>query len=666
MNIENKLPELLLPAGNIEAFFAAVEGGADAVYLGLKNFNARGRAKNFTIGQLQSILKEAEIAKVKVYVTLNTLIKNFELADLIDTLYLLSQTTVSAVIIQDLGTYYIAHKFFPSLTLHASTQMSIHNSLGAEFMREKGFERVILARELTLSELKKIVKRTSVELEIFTHGALCYSFSGQCLFSSYLGGMSANRGLCRQPCRRIYTDNSKEKYLFNLKDNQQIGLVSEFKKLGISSLKIEGRMKSAEYVFNTAKAYRMALENEDKTEISNRISKDLAREKTAYFMGGDVSNAITGKPYTGDHIGNIQECSSKKFKFFSKYKPINGNRLRVLPKSGMNSAAFKLRDNFSYEESEKGYLISIDQENTFDVGDLIFLVGFGDLKFKNKFTLHGKKLNLRMGKGKRQNILNKIGSSKIETTEQIFVRVNSIKWMMKIYLPKIDYLILKLDKEEWLQFNPKTGFIQKNIEKIFIELPKFIAEDEIEFYRDLCIRMHRTGIKNFMLSHISQKLILPKKKDIKISTNENVYTLNDAAIQMLKEEKIGYYTYPQEVDFQNLLDGKDRNGIMPVYFYPELFYSRMPIDLKNEEKFQDKTDTFHKTVVNGITIVLPNRPVSFLQYKRKLADKGFRNYLLDFSYTKPSQNTFNRILKKLENSEAEQPSTNFNFKLGLK
>ncbi|MCK4956285.1 MAG: U32 family peptidase, partial [Candidatus Cloacimonetes bacterium] len=417
--------------------------------------------------------------------------------------------------------------------------------------------------------------------------------------------------LCRQPCRRIYSKDNNEKYLFNLKDNQQIELVSEFKKMGISSLKIEGRMKSAEYVYNTAKAYRMALDNEEKAKIMEAISKDLAREKTGYFMSGNVAGSITDKPYTGKHIGDVHQRSAKMFKFYSKYEPVKGNRLRVLPKSGRDTAAFKLKENFSYESSGDGYLITINQENNFEVSDKIFLIGFGDLKFKSKFTLDAKKINLRMPKGKSQNILNKIGSSKTSNKEQIYVRIDSIKWMMKLYLPKVDAVILRFNREDWQKFNPETGFIQKNINKLIIELPKFISETDIEFYRDLCSKMYRSGIKQFMLSHISQKLILPKKMDLRISTNENVYTLNDAAIQMLKEENIGLYLYPQEDDFPNLLAGKDRQGIMPLYFYPELFYSRMPVDIANDEEFKDKTDSFRKTVVDGITVVLPNRPVSF-------------------------------------------------------
>jgi putative protease len=434
-------------------------------------------------------------------------------------------------------------------------------------------------------------------------------------------------------------------------------------KLGIASLKIEGRMKSAEYVYNTAKAYRDALDGNAKSDSN---LQDLAREKTGYFLSGKVTNAITEKPYAGQHIGELSQTNSEQIKFISEVKLSKGNRLRVLPESGRDSAAFKLKENFSIEETGDKYLVEIIHKNNFQKGDKVFLIGFGELSFKNKFSVDGKKISQKMPRKKKDNILQKLGSTKQNSTEQIFVRVDSIKWMMKIYLPDIDFLILRLDKKDWKEFNPKTGFIQKKLYKMIFELPKFIPENDVIYYRNLCKKMYQAGFRHFMISHISQILLLPKKQDIKISTNENVYILNDAAIQMLKEQKIFLYTYPQELEFPNLQRGKDRKGIVPVYFYPELFFSRMPIGLNDGEEFSDKTDSFHKESVNGITAVLPNRPVSFMQYKNKLDKEGFRRYLIDFSYTKPSQKIFKRVIKKLRNSEAEQPSTNFNFKLGLK
>jgi len=193
--MDNK-PELLLPAGNTESFYAALQAGADAVYLGLDRFNARGRAQNFTQQQLGAVLKEARKNNVKVYITLNTVVKNAELPVLVDYLYFLQASKIDGIIIQDWGVYTLIRKYFPELKIHASTQLAVHNSTGVLFAEKRGFKRVVVARELTLPELKKIVAKSMLEIEVFVHGALCYSFSGMCLFSSYLGGRGANRGLC--------------------------------------------------------------------------------------------------------------------------------------------------------------------------------------------------------------------------------------------------------------------------------------------------------------------------------------------------------------------------------------------------------------------------------------------------------------------------------------
>ncbi|MDP8269037.1 MAG: peptidase U32 family protein [Candidatus Tenebribacter davisii] len=665
-----KKTELLLPVGNTESFYAAIEGGADAIYLGLRNFNARNRAKNFTIKQLQSILTESKKYGIKVYLTLNTLIKNSELPELLDVLYQVSQTTLASIIIQDWGVYYLARKFFPGITLHASTQMTFHNSIGTEYANQKHFERVILARELTLEELKIISRKSKIELEIFTHGALCYSFSGLCLFSSFLGGMSANRGQCRQPCRRIYKTEDEENYFFSLKDNQQIEIVPELMKLGISALKVEGRMKSAEYVYRVAKAYRMVIDDPEKIEPAKQLlSYDMGRENTGYFLGGNVSNSITENPFIGINIGKVTKANKAEFSFMTSEKLKHNYRIRVQPQNGMDSKAIKLKAEYGFVDVDRNETVTLNYpQATFTKGDNVFLIGAPDKKFRTKFQLDGKKINLSLPAKKKQNILDKIGSGKQLHRDELFVRINSLSWLRKLYLDKFDQLILNLTKTEWSILNLESPFMRKNIQKFIVELPKFIKEDDIIFYRELCLNLSRQGIKNFMLSHISQKLLLPI--GIRSSVNENVYSLNDAAIQFLKEDNTGLYIYPYEFDFDNLISGKNRNGIVPLYFYPELFHSRMPVKIDHPDPngytyFKDRDNTYRKTVRDGITIVIPELPVSLFQYKDDIHKNGFRRFLIDLSYEKPSQNTFNRLQKRYKYSEAEQPGYGFNFKLGL-
>ncbi|MCD4820222.1 MAG: U32 family peptidase [Candidatus Cloacimonetes bacterium] len=663
-----KKPELLLPVGNTETFYAALEGGADAIYLGLRNFNARGRAKNFTISQLQSILKEAEQKKIKVYLTLNTLIKNKELSELIDLIFAISQTKISAVIIQDWGVYYVIKKFFPKLVLHASTQMGNHNSLGADFSKLRQFERIILARETNFPELNEISQKTKIELEIFNHGALCYSLSGMCLFSSYLGGMSANRGLCRQPCRRIYQGENIADYMFSLKDLQLIDLIPEFTKLGISSIKIEGRMKSAEYVFNVARAYRMVLDDNSKIEEAKKIlNYDFGREKTSYFMDSNISKAVTENPYIGLFLGVIKKVEENGFVIETDKEVSIGNRMRILPQDGTDSKAFKIKGLETIEKIGEQRLYKIIYKiNGISIADKVFLIGTSDKKFSTKFSLNGKKINLKFSESRKKHILSRIGSSKLNSNIKLYYRINSLEWLKKINLNNIDNLILNYSKKDLDSLDLKSGFINKFKHKLIIQLPKFIMESDILFYKMAIKKTVNSGINSFLISHLSQ-LMLFQKYNVKIGTNENVYILNDAAIQLLKENNIKSYVYPYELDYPNLVYGKDRKGIVPLYFYPELFYSRMPVtDLKDHEIFKDRNESYQKITKDGFTIVVPTRPVSFLQYKEKLLKKGFSHFLIDFSYTKPSQNLFRRIHKKYLNSIAEQPSTNYNFKEKLK
>ena len=305
-----KKPELLLPAGNIDMAMCAFEGGADAVYAGMQQFNARQRAKNFSKNEMASLIEYAHQNNKKVYFTLNTLLKNKETYELVDLLEELNIMRPDAIIIQDWGVYYLISKYFKQNKIHASTQMGVHNSIGNEDAKNRGFERVVLARELTFHELEEVAKKKTTQLELFIHGSLCYSMSGHCLFSSYLGGMSANRGLCKQPCRRLFAVSKEQHYLFSLKDLQLIDYIPEIIDLGIESLKIEGRMKSADYVYNTARAYRMAIDDNNRIEeAKNILNRDLARDKTAYFMGSDIHD-IFSSPTVGGYLGKVDNFNA--------------------------------------------------------------------------------------------------------------------------------------------------------------------------------------------------------------------------------------------------------------------------------------------------------------------------------------------------------------------
>ncbi|BBE20373.1 protease [Aquipluma nitroreducens] len=658
-------PELLAPVGNIESFYAALNAGADAVYLGLQEFNARGRASNFTRQLLQLAVLKAREKNVKIYVTLNVLIKNRELDQLIDALAFLDAVKVNGVIIQDWGTYYIARKYFPRLVLHASTQMGNHNSVGVNYGASKGIVRTVLARELTMPELEAISLQSKAELEVFIHGALCYSFSGMCLFSSYSGGQGANRGICKQSCRRIYQDGGEQHALFSLKDNQQIENLQKLMQLGIRSLKIEGRMKSADYVYQVCKAYRMAIDDQNNIGIAAQMLElDMGREKTSWFLGGNVSDGITDDPSIGIHIGQITDVSRKTISFTSSEKLAEGYRIRVRNANDDEQLYLKI-ENFS--QNGNVYQVSADLFGKITKGDDVLLVRVKTQSFSSRLGNVNSLPELKKIPLKKQEIRKGL---QIEGGKQqkpmLLVRIGSPAWLPKLRFDDYDAVILSYKRSDWEKFDPNSTVHQQNRQKIRIELPKFISEKHLDFYRKLAVKLVASGFNHFFISQLSQKMLLPS--GAKVSCNENVYVLNDASARMLDEEKIAEFTYPLENDVDNLLSMSNKQGIVPLYFYPELFYSRMPVKINQESNlFADETNKkFRISVKDGITIVHPSIPVALFHYRKQLEKNGFNRFLIDYSGEPMTANVVKRILKKFLDSEAVQPSTNFNFKLGLK
>ncbi|NMA57295.1 peptidase U32 family protein, partial [Clostridium cochlearium] len=262
-----KKVELLAPAGSIDSLYAAVQSGADAVYLGGSKFSARAYASNFNEEIMRKAVDYCHIYGVKVYVTVNILLKEKELKEALEYIRYLYNIGVDALIIQDTGLFYLIKKYFPDFEIHASTQMTIHNIQGAKLLQEVGFERIVLARELSIEEIRNISNNLKVETEVFVHGALCICYSGQCLMSSLIGGRSGNRGRCAQPCRLPYTivnnknNEKKSGYLLSPKDVCTIENVEDFILSGAHSFKIEGRMKRPEYVAGVVKSYREVIDS---------------------------------------------------------------------------------------------------------------------------------------------------------------------------------------------------------------------------------------------------------------------------------------------------------------------------------------------------------------------------------------------------------------------
>ena len=311
--------ELLAPVGSWEAMIAAVQNGADAIYLGGKNFSARQNANNFDEDELIRAVKYCHIRDVKIFVTVNTLVSNEELKELIRYIEFLYSNDVDAVILQDLGAAKLIRELFPDLELHGSTQMSVHNSEGVRFLQEQGFKRVVVAREMSLGEIVNVKKHSMMDLEVFVHGALCVCYSGQCLMSSMIGGRSGNRGRCAQPCRMAYglidQNTGKEinsapgNYILSPRDLNTLENIYKILNTGVKSLKIEGRMKRPEYVATVVGAYRKTIDQYLKTKEKPAIPRETLRDVEQIFNRKFTGGYILGS--SGQEIMSFEKPSNR-------------------------------------------------------------------------------------------------------------------------------------------------------------------------------------------------------------------------------------------------------------------------------------------------------------------------------------------------------------------
>ena len=303
--------KIVAPAGNLERFYSAVNAGADEIYMGIKGFGARRNAENFTLEEYKEAIDYAHKRGSRIFLTLNTLMKNVEIDFLYTNLKALYEYGLDAIIVQDLGYFRFIKENFPNIDIHGSTQMTVANHFEAEYLRKLGFKRVVLPREMTFEEIKKIRENTSIELEVFVSGALCISYSGNCYMSSFIGGRSGNRGMCAQPCRKLYTKDSKCNFLLSPKD-QLMGKeeIQKLKSIGINSIKIEGRMKEKTYVNEAVTYFKDMIADIDRDEkLSNVFNRGYSK---GYFYSDTKSSDIMNRNYSATMGKNIGIISGKE------------------------------------------------------------------------------------------------------------------------------------------------------------------------------------------------------------------------------------------------------------------------------------------------------------------------------------------------------------------
>jgi len=307
--------KIVAPAGNIERFYSAIKSGADEIYMGLKGFGARRNAENFTVEEIKEAIDYAHERGSRIFLTLNTLMKNNEIEFLYTNFKKLYEYGLDAVIVQDLGYFRFLKENFPDIDYHGSTQMTIANHVEANYLKKIGFKRVVLPREMSLQEIQEIKSKTDIELEVFVSGALCVSCSGNCYMSSFIGGRSGNRGMCAQPCRKEYIVSKEKGYLLSPKD-QLMGLeeINELKKIGVNSIKIEGRMKHSNYIYEAVTYFKNLLNNK---EIENNLDSIFNRGYSKGYLGNDQENIIN-KNYSFNVGKKLGIISGKELKLEEK------------------------------------------------------------------------------------------------------------------------------------------------------------------------------------------------------------------------------------------------------------------------------------------------------------------------------------------------------------
>lgn len=708
--------ELLAPAGNIESLDAAIGEGADAVYLGLKSFNARLRTSNFAWNQFEAAVGAVHRLGKKVYVTVNTVCEEKETERLYRFLAYLDRIHPDGLIVQDLGIVRMCQEFFPNLELHASTQMNVESAAAANLLYEEGLKRVVVARELGFEEIKCIKEHTKAEIEMFVHGALCVSESGLCLFSSFLGGKSANRGMCAQACRRYYTaeypEGIKQGYYFSPCDLQLIEQIPELCDLGINSFKIEGRMKSAEYVGSVVAAYRYVIDHykEDRKGAvatgKRMLASDFARSKTTYWYGfKDVKDGVENAGSkilnpnqaggTGIYLGTVSRVrkapdglieevkknaapdadpSSLKIQMAmlagGNYDPDPGDSIRLHSKDDSGRTSHKVR---SVEIDDDGHRW-IDIPLSHRIGDSVYL-----LQIKSMSKRYPKVLPGDLSKFRKQPADEKLpfldvtpveGRELSYFPEGIYVQVSTIDDVFLAQSLHPVRLIIEFTCDT--KYDLLTGKTVLPISKkaIYISLDPYCPASKEEELRADLENLIEKGYTSFVVNNIAQIQML-KGKNVHIIAGPYLYTFNRWAVSFFENQDIGAFVMPYEDSRKNLEATFDQNVrarvLVPVFAYPALFRIRfkLPEDY-GFTYFSDKEEGMLKVVSSDDgSFVMPELPFSLLDKTEFLSQAGFKKILVDFSKTKLTKGQIKNVSSSLFKKQPFPEVNRFNWKDGF-
>ena len=707
--MRNKDFELLAPAGSLEILKGVIESGADAVYVGGSMFGARAYANNFTEEELLEAIDFAHLRGVKVYLTVNTLIKNSEFSKLYDYLLPYYKRGLDAVIVQDIGVVKAIHEYFPSMEIHTSTQMTVTGADGVRFLSQFGVTRVVMAREVSLAEMKRIHEETGMELEAFVHGALCYSYSGQCLFSSILGGRSGNRGRCAQPCRLPYTvEGKKDEYILSLKDMCGIKALDKLHDAGVYSLKIEGRMKQLEYACGVVKYYRSYIDS--KKPVSDA---DYDRIKALgnrcgftdrYYFDHNGSDMVTYvKP---NFVSNAAEPSPEKRKL-----SIEGEL--VLREGEPGSLTVKRGDvtyKASIEPVSAALKAPLDKKAAIDrinkTGDTDF--EFSHIKAQigeNVFVPNGALNKLRRDaiSGLCDKLLKKYYrddaryadiSSMCELPEHVVKSdathedgaVNAKDYtticscMTRAQLDTLisyecfDVFYLDFDMYDRntliQQFADDVKCLTKRNKKVYLMLPTILRADSSDYFVSIAKELDKVSfegfvVKNYEELYLTENLFTGKK----VILDHNMYTFNDVSKSAFFEHGVSGDTVPLELNSREIMHRNNIGSQMIVYGYYPLMTTANCVHKNTrgcdkKQKLIYLKDRYNKSfaVCNNCkecyNTIYNSLPTMLTKNIGKLKEAGIRSFRYSFTIETPKQ-----IKAVMDDKVAEY--TNGHYKRGV-
>ena len=704
--MRNKDFELLAPAGNLEIFKGVIESGADAVYVGGSMFGARAYANNFTEEELLAAIDFAHLRGVKVYLTVNTLIKNSEFSKLYDYLLPYYKRGLDAVIVQDLGVVKAIHEYFPSMELHTSTQMTVTGADGVRFLSQFGVTRVVMAREVSLAEMKRIHEETGMELEAFVHGALCYSYSGQCLFSSILGGRSGNRGRCAQPCRLPYTvEGKKDEYILSLKDMCGIKALDKLHDAGVYSLKIEGRMKQLEYACGVVKYYRSYIDSmKPVTDADYDRIKALGNRcgfTDRYYFDHNGSDMVTYvKP---NFVSNAAEPSPEKRKL-----SIEGEL--VLREGEPGSLTVKRGDvtyKASIEPVSAALKAPLDKKAAIDrinkTGDTDF--EFSHIKAQigeNVFVPNGALNKLRRDaiSGLCDKLLKKyyrddarytdmsrltalpehVVKSDAAHDEAINDYTTICSCMTRAQLDTLisydcfDVFYLDFDMYDRntliQQFADDVKCLTKRNKKVYLMLPTIFRADSSDYFVSIEKELDKVSfegfvVKNYEELYLTENLFTGKK----VILDHNMYTFNDVSKSAFFEHGVSGDTVPLELNSREIMHRNNIGSQMIVYGYYPLMTTANCVH-KNTKGCDKKQkliylkDRYNKSfaVCNNCkecyNTIYNSLPTMLTKNISKLKEAGIRSFRYSFTIETPKQ-----IKAVMDDKVAEY--TNGHYKRGV-